>query len=99
MIDEDTAIKIALKTGKVIIGSKRTIKSLISNKVKMIIKASNCPIELSEELKHYSNLANIKLHTYKGSSLDLGFVCGKPFMISTIAIEDAGDSDILKFPD
>ncbi|MHA1298301.1 MAG: 50S ribosomal protein L30e [Candidatus Helarchaeota archaeon] len=96
MIDEDTAIKIALKTGKVIIGSKRTIKSLILNNAKMIIKASNCPSKISEELNYYSKLTNIKLHTYKGSSLDLGFVCGKPFMISTIAIEEAGDSDILK---
>ena len=43
MIDEDNAIKIALKTGEVIIGSKRSIKSLIANKAKLIIKASNCP--------------------------------------------------------
>ena len=97
MIDEDTAIKIAIKTGKVIIGSKRSIASLITDKAKMIIKASNCPQKISEELKYYSKLSNIKLHTYKGSNLDLGFLCGKPFMISTIAIEDAGDSEILKF--
>lgn len=96
MIDEDTAIKIALKTGKVIIGSKRSIKSLIANKAKMIIKASNCPPAISEEIKHFINLTNTKIHTYSGSSLDLGFICGKPFMISTIVVEDAGDSDILK---
>ena len=96
MIDEDNAIKIALKTGKVIIGSKRSIKSLIANKAKLIIKASNCPLEISDDLLHYTKLTNVKLHTYKGSSLDLGFICGKPFMISSIAIEDAGDSDILK---
>ncbi|MFX0133437.1 MAG: 50S ribosomal protein L30e [Candidatus Hodarchaeota archaeon] len=96
MIDEDTAIKIAIKTGKVIIGSKKSITSIITNKAQLIIKAANCPHQISEELKYYTKLANVSLHIYKGSSLDLGFVCGKPFMISTIAIEDAGDSEILK---
>jgi len=96
MIDEDTAIKIAMKTGKVIIGSKKAIASIIKNKAQLIIKAANCPHNTSEELKYYTKLTNIPMHTYKGSSLDLGFVCGKPFMISTIAIEEAGDSEILK---
>ena len=62
----------------------------------MIIKAANCPHKIAEELKYYTELTNIPIHIYKGSSLDLGFVCGKPFMISTIAIEEAGDSEILK---
>ncbi|MFX1449512.1 MAG: 50S ribosomal protein L30e [Promethearchaeota archaeon] len=96
MIDEDTAIKIAMKTGKVIIGSKKSIASIIKNKAQLIIKAANCPHNITEELKYYTKLTNIPIHTYKGSSLDLGFVCGKPFMISTIAIEEAGDSEILK---
>ncbi|NVM03184.1 MAG: 50S ribosomal protein L30e [Candidatus Helarchaeota archaeon] len=95
-MDEDTAIKIAIKTGKVIIGSKRSIDSIIRNKARLVIKAANCPLKISEDLKYYSKLVNITIHTYKGSSLDLGFVCGKPFMISTIAIEEAGDSEILK---
>ena len=96
MIDEDTAIKIAIKTGKVIIGSKRSKTSIIANKARLVIKAANCPQKISEDLKYYTKLANTPLHIYKGSSIDLGFICGKPFMISTIAIEDAGDSEILK---
>lgn len=96
MIDEDTAIKIAIKTGRVIIGSKRSIASIVSNKARMIVKAANCPLKISEELKYYCKLSNIKLYIYKGSSLDLGFICGKPFMVSTIAIEEAGDSEILR---
>ncbi len=96
MIDEDTAIKIAIKTGKVMIGSKRSKTSIITNKAQLVIKAANCPKKISEDLKYYTKLTNIPLHTYKGSSIDLGFICGKPFMISTIAIEDAGDSEILK---
>ena len=96
MIDEDTAIKTAIKTGKVVIGSKKSIASIILNKAKIIIKAANCPVQISEDLKYYCKLSNTKLHIYKGSSSDLGFICGKMFMVSIIAIEDAGDSDILK---
>jgi len=41
------------------------------------------------------------LHGFSASdkgtrSIDLGAVCGKPFMVSALAIREPGDSDILK---
>jgi large subunit ribosomal protein L30e len=36
------------------------------------------------------------LMTYRGTSLDLAAVCGKPFSVSALSIREPGDSEILK---
>lgn len=97
MVDEDKAIKIALKTGKVLLGNKNSLRAIRQNKAKLIIKANNCPEYLANELNYYCDLAGIKLHTYNNSSRELGFLCGRFHMVSTLAVLDPGDSqDILK---
>ena len=95
MVDFANSLRIALRTGKVILGYERTKKSIIDGTSKMIILASNTPKDKIEELKYYSKLAKVPLYIYKGSSKDLGALCGKPFMVSAISIIEPGDSNIL----
>lgn len=91
------SLAIAVKTGKILFGSNVTIKNAMSGKVRLVIIASNCPRDKREKIEYYCKLSNIPLIVYPGSSLDLGSACGKPFLISALAIRDPGDSDILKF--
>ncbi|MGQ4834043.1 MAG: 50S ribosomal protein L30e [Candidatus Asgardarchaeia archaeon] len=95
MVDFANSLRIALRTGNVILGFERTKKSIIEGNAKMIILASNTPKDRLEEIKYYSKLANIPIYIYEGSSKDLGALCGKPFMVSAISIIDPGDSNIL----
>jgi large subunit ribosomal protein L30e len=62
----------------------------------MIIVASNCPDEIRKDLEYYCKLSNIPLITYRGSSIDLAAVCGKPFLVSALTIREPGDSEILR---
>ena len=39
--------------------------------------------------------ANISIMQFPGSSVELGTACGKPFPVSVMTIQDAGNSDIL----
>ena len=96
MIDVDKALRIAIKSGKIIIGSKRTLEDMKKGRTKLIIIASNTPSEISQDVEYYAKLSRVPIYVYQGSSWDLGSVCGKPFMVSTLAITDPGDSDILK---
>jgi len=96
MIDVDKALRIAIKSGKIIIGSKRTLEDMKKGRTKLIIVASNTPSEISQDVEYYAKLSKVPIYIYQGSSWDLGSVCGKPFMVSTLAITDPGDSDILK---
>jgi large subunit ribosomal protein L30e len=96
VIDIDKAIANAVRTGKVLFGTKSAIQNAQSGKVKMIILASNCPKNAREELEYYSKLSNIPLVMHRGTSMDLAAVCGRPFTVSALSIREAGDSEILK---
>ncbi|NHJ24091.1 MAG: 50S ribosomal protein L30e [Candidatus Lokiarchaeota archaeon] len=95
--DIDTNIKVAYKTGKILYGRSQVLKQIRQSPFKMIIIANNCPKELETQIKYYNTLIenSVFIHTYKGSSWDLGLAMGKPYMISVIGINDFGDSDLL----
>jgi large subunit ribosomal protein L30e len=96
VIDVDKAIVAAVKTGKVFLGANLAIQNAKTGRVKLIILAANCPQETREDLEYYSGLSKIPLITYRGSSIDLATVCGKPFTISALSIREPGDSEILR---
>jgi len=96
MVSLDRALSIAVKTGKVLFGANSTIKNVMTGKVRLAIVASNCPDEIRKTLEKYCKLSKIPLIVYPRNNVELGRVCGKPFSISTLAIRDPGDSDILK---
>jgi large subunit ribosomal protein L30e len=99
MVDLDKALRNAVDNGKVYFGYKQALTSAKSGRAELFIVASNCPIEKRKELMYWANLANVKIHFYKGNSKDLGMACGKPFNITNVTIRDAGKSDILKLLD
>jgi len=93
----DKAIAAAVKTGKVLFGSRSAIKSAKTGKAKLIVVASNCPKEVREDLERYCKLSGIPMLFYKGTSIELGAACGKPFRVSALVIRRPGDSDIMRF--
>jgi len=96
MIDVDRAIATAVKTGKVTFGANSAIQNAKTGKAKLIILAANCPNTIREDVEYSCKLSNVSFITYKGSSLDLAALCGKPFTVSALSIKEPGDSEILK---
>jgi large subunit ribosomal protein L30e len=96
MIDLNKAIASTVKTGKVWFGANNATKNVKMGKAKLVVIAENCPKEIREDIEYYCKLSKISMIIYKGTSLDLGAICGKPFMVSALTIREPGDSDILK---
>jgi large subunit ribosomal protein L30e len=96
MVDINKAIGTAVKTGKVQFGANNAIKNAKLGKAQLIVVAANCPKRVRSDIEYYCKLSNVPLFVYNGNSLDLGLVCGKPFMVSALTIREPGDSDILK---
>ena len=88
-------LALVMKSGKSSLGYKSVLKTLRQGKAKAVILSSNMPIVRKSELEYFAVLANIKTIEFQGNNSDLGTACGKLFRISVMAIEDAGDSDIL----
>ena len=88
-MDEGMAIRQAVDTGDVQIGTRSAERSVKKKTAKMIVIATNCP-----GYPWLKNLA-VKVHRFNGNGLDLGAACGKPYSISVIAIVNPGESSIL----
>lgn len=96
MIDLDKAIATAVKTGKVLFGANFALQNAKTGRAKLIILAANCPKTIREDIEYYCKLSNVPVITYKGSSIDLAAVCGKPFAVAALSIREPGDSEILR---
>ncbi|KAJ5151247.1 uncharacterized protein N7482_010499 [Penicillium canariense] len=70
----NSRLALVMKSGKVTLGAKSTMKTLRSGKAKLVIIAANTP---------------------PSPQIELGTACGKLFRCATMAVLDAGDSDIL----
>ena len=95
-MDINRSIRIAVDTGKVSFGAESSKTSLLNKQAKLVIIAQNCPEEIKNDVDHYATLSQIPILEYKGSSLDLGAVCGRPHFVAVLTVHEMGDSDILK---
>ncbi|KAI0893553.1 cytosolic large ribosomal subunit protein L30 [Rostrohypoxylon terebratum] len=91
----NSRLALVMKSGKVTLGYKSTLKSLRSGKAKLVIISGNTPPLRKSELEYYSMLSKAPVHHFAGTNIELGTACGKLFRCSTMAVLDAGDSDIL----
>lgn len=91
-MDFNASLRRAIKTGNVILGQNKTEQCIKEGKAQIVVVAQNCPEKFRKQIAEDKTLF---VHTFEGSSVALGKACGKPFMVSTLAVVDAGESDIL----
>jgi len=91
-MDFNASLRRAIKTGEVLLGQNMTAQSIENGRAQMVVVAGNCPENFREMLKSKDNLF---VYTFEGSSVQLGKACGKPFMVSALAVVNPGESDIL----
>ncbi|RLF90880.1 50S ribosomal protein L30e, partial [Thermococci archaeon] len=80
---------------KVILGSNETIRLAKTGGAKLIIVAKNAPKEIKDDIYYYAKLSDIPVYEFEGTSVELGTLLGKPFVVASLAIVDPGESKIL----
>ncbi|CAI5438534.1 unnamed protein product [Caenorhabditis angaria] len=91
----NSRLSMVMKTGKYVLGYKQTLKSLLNGKAKLVILANNTPPLRKSEIEYYAMLAKTGVHHYNGNNIELGTACGRLFRVCTLAVTEAGDSDIV----
>ena len=94
-MDINLEIRRAVTTGKVVLGTERTLKSLRAKKAELIVVASNCRADALADLERYAKSSGTTLYRYPGSSVELGTASGKPFSVNAMAVLDPGSSNLL----
>jgi len=98
LADMNRELKKVVDSGKILIGSRETIKALRRKEAKLIIYASNCPEEIKRVFAERDEKRNgeMTIYDYPANSFELGLACGKPYPIASLCITDPGDSGILR---
>jgi len=92
----EAELKTALRTGKVVLGARQTIKHLKLGTAKAAIVSAKAPPLVRRDVLYYAKLSGIPVYVYPGSSKELGTLCAKPFVVSALAVIDEGDSRIVE---
>ncbi|RLG18667.1 50S ribosomal protein L30e [Nanoarchaeota archaeon] len=79
-------LKDALKDGKIILGTKETLKALREGKVDRIIIARDAKPEVKQIIEHNAKVAGVNVEIFDGTNKDLGVFCGVPFIVTVAAI-------------
>ena len=88
-------LKRSISTGKVLLGSRSVLREVGLGRAKLVVIASNCPEKLKEEIMKLASLSKMPIIQHPKTGVDLGILCGKPFIVSTMVIKDPGDSKIM----
>ena len=91
MINVDRALRSSIRTGKVLLGSNRTVEAGLSGQAKLVIHAADCPADVRMQLE----TMDVPVYSYQGMGKDLGSACGKPFSVAALAVIEPGDSEIM----
>jgi len=92
-MDINKALRTAIQTGKVFFGFEETKKALSEGKGKLVIISSNCPGKFIDDLNEF---AKVSKFNFKGTNIELGSACGKPFPISVLTVVKPGKSNIMQ---
>ena len=87
-------VRSAVDSNNVILGTKGTLERiLIGEGIKLVVVASNCERRAKGDLKRFAELSGVELIEFDGSSVELGEVSGKPFVVSMLTILEDKKSD------
>ena len=89
-MDINRALRLALASGKVLLGGNQCRHAVEKGEAQLLIMARNCPPEMVE----FSTSKKASVYRFEGTNAKLGAACGKPFPISTVTVVDPGQSDI-----
>lgn len=93
-VDIPKEIRRAVDTGKVVFGEKESQKSILEGHAKIVVTAKNCPVRVKDKIVNAAKIGEAHLHEFSENGLELGTLCGKPFNVSVMAIEEFGKSTL-----
>ena len=68
----NTKLALVMRSGKVALGTKSTLKTVRNGKAKLVFISSNCPPLRKSLIQYYAMLAKINTYLFPGTNMDLG---------------------------
>ena len=87
-MDIERGIRVAVDTGKVILGSNKSLQAIKLGNGELAIIAENAPKDVKADVETYAKLSEMPVYTFEGSSVELGSICGKPFTVTVLVVQE-----------
>ncbi|KFZ18087.1 hypothetical protein V502_04301 [Pseudogymnoascus sp. VKM F-4520 (FW-2644)] len=71
----NSRLALVMKSGKVTLGYKSSLKQLRMGKAKLVLISGNTPPLRKSELEYYAMLSKSPVHHFNGNNLELGTAC------------------------
>ena len=84
-----------VESGEVDLGERITMKKAMLGQGKLVVLASNAPAGKVTDIHRYAALSSMPVVEFIGTSMELGSICGKPFPVSMMMVNEVGNSTIL----
>jgi large subunit ribosomal protein L30e len=91
-----SAIRLAVESGKVEFGARTGLMAAALGNAKAFVIALNTPDGTRAKVTEFAGKSKVPVIVFPGTTLELGFVCGKPFSVSVLSIYEPGNSNILQ---
>ncbi len=95
MADLSNDIRLAVDSGEARLGINGVKASIRSNTAKVVVVAVPNKPEFLQDLVHLCKLSGMRMLQFKGTSVELGAVCGKPYSVAALSVISPGNSNIL----
>jgi len=89
-----SVIKVAMKSGNVVLGERASLKSLKSSK--LVVVSESLLSEEREAVEKACKEAEVPLLIFEDSAVALGAAAGRSFPVKVLSVKSAGDADIGK---
>lgn len=95
LADLNNDLRLAVDTGKVNFGHREVLRAINSSSAKVVVIAEKGRKSMIDDVNHVCKVAGIRVIGFRGNSMELGTVCGKPYSVNSLAVIEAGNSTIL----
>ena len=79
-------IKTHLGDGRLVLGTKETIKNMKLGKLEKVFLTSNCPEDILKDVEHYSGISGCQTEQLSIPNDELGVICRKEFAVSVAGL-------------
>jgi large subunit ribosomal protein L30e len=87
-------IKVAMKSGKVVLGERASLRTLKTSK--LVVISNSLRSEELEAVRQACKDAEVPLVVFEDSAVTLGAAAGRSFPVKVLSIKSAGDADVGK---
>ena len=88
----EKVIKDAVEDDKCSFGSKEAISSMKNSK--LVVLSYSVPEKMLQKIQQAAKNSKVSTLNYKGSSVELGRLCGTQFRISVVSLKTLSDTNL-----